>query len=121
MKRALHHPFRKGGRAHIMLSRTMPSCNNTSTAHLSSALCASSGPALPTYNMSGHSMFGASPTDIAAQHNWRNGLNSPNTKSLNGPDPMMLHNTLAMMKNTLAGLRWMDMNSIANLAAMTFK
>jgi len=100
-----------------MLSRTMPSSNNTSSAHLSSAMSASSGPALPNH-MSAQSMLGASQTAMAAQQHWRNGLNSPNTQSLNSPDPTMLNN-LAMM-NTLAGLNGgMDMNSIANLAAMT--
>ncbi|WAR53475.1 hypothetical protein PtB15_2B906 [Puccinia triticina] len=108
-----HQPNGQSG----MLSRTLPSTNN-SNAHLSSAMSASSGPALPNL-ISAQSLLGASQTSMAAsQPNWRNGLNSPNTQSLNSPDPTMVNN-LAMM-NTLAGLNGgMDMNSIANLAAMT--
>ncbi|KAA1079080.1 hypothetical protein PGT21_031007 [Puccinia graminis f. sp. tritici] len=100
-----------------MLSRTMPATNNTSNAHLTSAMSSSSGPSLPGL-MSAQSLLGAPQTAMAAaQQNWRNGLNSPNTQSLNSPDPTMVNN-LAMM-NTLAGLNGgMDMNSMANLAAM---
>ncbi|POW01594.1 hypothetical protein PSTT_12369 [Puccinia striiformis] len=74
-----------------MLSRTMPSGNtHPSNAHLTSAMSASSGPALPNH-MSTQSLLGASQTAMAAaQQNWRNGLSSPNTQSLNSPDPTML-------------------------------
>ncbi|KAI7934154.1 hypothetical protein MJO29_016585 [Puccinia striiformis f. sp. tritici] len=102
-----------------MLSRTMPSGNtHPSNAHLTSAMSASSGPALPNH-MSTQSLLGASQTAMAAaQQNWRNGLSSPNTQSLNSPDPTMVNN-LAMM-NALAGMNGgMDINSMANLAAMT--
>ncbi|PLW53290.1 hypothetical protein PCANC_06183 [Puccinia coronata f. sp. avenae] len=99
-----------------MLSRTMPTINSTPSTHLSSAMSASSGPTL-TNLMSAQPFLGASQPAMAAQQQWRNGLSSPNTQSLNSPDPAMVNN-LAMM-NTLAGLNGgMDMNSMANLAAM---
>ncbi|WAR53476.1 hypothetical protein PtB15_2B907 [Puccinia triticina] len=99
-----------------MLSRTTSATNSTSNAHLST-MGASNGAALPNL-MSTQSVWGPPQTSMAAnQSNWRNGLNSPNPRSLNSPDPTMVNN-LAMM-NTLAGMNGgVDKNSIANLAAM---
>jgi hypothetical protein len=71
--------------------------------------------------MNAQSMMGAQKAAVAAQQNWRQGLNSASMPSMNQPDPNMLKD-LAMM-NTLAaglngGINGMNMNGMANLAAV---
>ncbi|KAA1079081.1 hypothetical protein PGT21_030969 [Puccinia graminis f. sp. tritici] len=71
--------------------------------------------------MNAQSMLGAQKAAVAAQQNWRQGLNSASMPSMNQPDPTMLKD-LAMM-NTLAaglngGINGMNMNGMANLAAV---
>lgn len=63
--------------------------------------------------LSSQSLLNSQQAAMAAQQNWRNGLNSPGM-AMNAPDS----NMVAMM-NTLAGMNGgMNVNGIANLAAM---
>lgn len=71
--------------------------------------------------MTSQSMPGAQKAAMAAQQNWRQKLNSPSVPPTNQADPAMLKD-LAMM-NTLtagfnAGVNGMNINGMANLAAM---
>ncbi|KAG0148173.1 hypothetical protein CROQUDRAFT_41826 [Cronartium quercuum f. sp. fusiforme G11] len=66
--------------------------------------------------ISTQSLLNAQQAAMAAQQNWRNGLNSPGIQNV-GNDPTMVNN-LAMM-NTLAGFNGgMNINGMANMAAM---
>ncbi|KAH9807886.1 hypothetical protein DFH28DRAFT_710935 [Melampsora americana] len=81
-----------------------------------SALHSSGGGGMPS-PMTTQSLLNAQQAAMAAQQNWRNGLNSPNVSNA-APDPTMVNN-LAMM-NTLAGFNGgMNLNGMANMAAMT--
>ncbi|KNZ63828.1 hypothetical protein VP01_1097g3 [Puccinia sorghi] len=71
--------------------------------------------------MTSQPMPGAQKAAMAAQQNWRQKLNSPSVPPTNQPDPALLKD-LAMM-NTLtagfnAGVNGMNINGMANLAAM---
>jgi hypothetical protein len=80
----------------------------------------SNGGHLPS-PMNSMSMPGAQKAAMAAQQNWRQGLNNNPVPPMNQADPAMLKD-LAMM-NTLAagfngGVNGMNINNMANLAAM---
>ncbi|KAI7958634.1 hypothetical protein MJO28_002425 [Puccinia striiformis f. sp. tritici] len=80
----------------------------------------SNGAPLPS-PMNPQSMLGAQKAAVAAQQNWRQGLNSAPLPPMNQNDPAMLKD-LAMMNQLAAGLNGgmngMNMNGMANLAAM---
>lgn len=107
---AQQQPF-VGGQS--MQNRTGPTSNSFGGPR--SALHANNTGGLPS-PMSTQSLINAQQAAMAAQQNWRNGLNSPNVAAAT-PDPSMVNN-LAMM-NTLAGLNsGMNLNGMANMAAM---